>query len=60
MIGIFVTYDIIVCVEDLVRSLDCDNGHISQQLLRQLMILAEPLNEFANGTFGSAKYSSDL
>jgi hypothetical protein len=41
----------------LVRSLDCDNnGHIFQQLLRQLPILEEPLKEFANGTFGSDKY----
>jgi hypothetical protein len=35
----------------LVGSLDCDNGHIFHQLLRQLMILAEPLKEFANATF---------
>ncbi len=44
----------------LVRSHDCNNGHIFQQLLRQLMILAEPLKEFANGTFGSDKYSCDF
>jgi hypothetical protein len=57
MFRIFVIYDIIVCIEDiqmvcqyLVRSLDCNNGQISQQLLRQLIFLAEPLKEFATGT----------
>jgi hypothetical protein len=56
MISSYVLRIQMVC-QYLVRSLDCDNGHIFQQLLRQLTILAEPLKEFANGTFDSDKYS---
>jgi hypothetical protein len=46
--------------QKLVRSLDCDNGHIFQQLFRELVIFAKPLKELGHGISGSDKYFSDF